>query len=54
MEFLLENWSELGVALVALGTAARVIVKLTPTDKDDKALAKVMKFLGLFGLHLSK
>jgi len=52
MEFLLNNWSEITAAVVAAGTAASIVVKLTPTDKDDKVLAKVFKFLSLFGIKL--
>jgi hypothetical protein len=32
--------------------AARIIVKLTPTPKDDTALAKVVDVLKALGLHL--
>ena len=33
MEFLLENWAELLIALAAL---AKVVVNLTPTEADNK------------------
>lgn len=33
MNFLLENWAELLIALMAL---AKVVVNLTPTEKDNK------------------
>ena len=33
MEFLLENWGELLIAILAL---AKVVVNLTPTEADNK------------------
>lgn len=39
------NFIELWVALIAL---ASVIVKLTPTQKDDTILGKVVSFVGKF------
>lgn len=54
MDWILSNWTEITAAVVAAGTAASVIVKLTPNTKDDAVLAKVLKVLSLFGIKLVK
>lgn len=41
-EVLLENWSEVALALLLL---ADTIVSLTPTDKDDRALGYIRAIL---------
>ena len=42
LEVLLENWSEIALALLLV---ADTIVSLTPTDKDDKALGYIRAIL---------
>lgn len=42
------NWAQLVSAYLALIGAASIIVKLTPTIKDDDALKWVIKFLGKY------
>lgn len=54
MNWLLENWENLFAAwgiLVALCTA---IVKLTPTQKDDNLLAKIVKWADVFSVVFTK
>ena len=46
------NWTEIVAALGALVLASRIIVKLTPTPRDDSALEKVINFLKGVGLHI--
>lgn len=41
MDWINENWEHILAAVGALYLAALAIVKLTPTPKDDEALAKV-------------
>lgn len=52
MSWLLSNWQEIVNALAGVMIVARIIVKLTPTPKDDSALAKVVGVLKALGLHL--
>ena len=42
MNFILENWSEL---ILALMVVAKVVVNMTPTDKDNKVFAYVDDFI---------
>ena len=42
------NWDEIVKAYLALVGLASVIVKLTPTLKDDDALKGIVKFLGIY------
>ena len=42
MNFLLENWAELLIALIAL---AKVVVNLTPTEADNKIFGWVDTFI---------
>lgn len=46
------NWTEIVAALGAIVIAARVVVKLTPTPKDDSALEKIVNLLKSAGLHI--
>jgi len=42
------NWVQLGAAYLSLIGAASIIVKLTPTLKDDDALKWFIKFVGKY------
>ena len=42
------NWAQIVEALLMLIGGASIIVKLTPTLKDDDALKWVVKFLGKY------
>lgn len=46
------NWTEIVAALGAIVIAARVVVKLTPTPKDDSVLEKIVNLLKSVGLHI--
>lgn len=52
MQFVSENWQEIVTAIGGIVIAARVIVKLTPTPKDDGILDKVLALLKNIGLHI--
>ena len=52
MNYITQNWQELVAAISGVAITARVIVKLTPTPKDDALLAKVITFLKHIGLHV--
>jgi hypothetical protein len=50
MNWITEHWQSIINTVVAVVAAARLIVKLTPTPKDDSALDKVVtaaKHVGL-------
>ncbi len=42
------NWFQIAQAIAAIIGAASIIVKLTPTLKDDTVLLKIIKFLGKY------
>lgn len=50
----LNNWQEIVAAVGGIVITARVIVKLTPTPKDDTVLEKVVAFLKHVGLVIEK
>tara|TARA_R100001244_G_C5138984_1_gene127486 strand:- start:128 stop:295 length:168 start_codon:yes stop_codon:yes gene_type:complete len=52
MNYITSNWPELVTAISGIAITARVIVKLTPTPKDDAFLAKVITLLKHIGLHV--
>jgi len=41
MQWIMENWVALGVAVLAVLRAAELVAAMTPTDKDDKIIAKI-------------
>ncbi len=44
--WLLQNWDSIVVVSTAVMTAASVVTRLTPTPRDDEAVAAVRRFLG--------
>lgn len=44
------NWSNILEVIGAVVTCATVIVKITPTQKDDNALSAIIRFLSIFSL----
>ena len=46
--FIQLHWADLVAAYLSLIGAASIIVKLTPTLKDDDALKWVIKFVGKY------
>ena len=51
MEFLLENWSVLLLALMAF---IKIIVNLTPSEKDNKVFEWLDKLINAFIPNLKK
>lgn len=47
-----ENWTQIVAAVGGVVLAARIIVKLTPTPKDDSFLEKIINFLKGLGLKI--
>ena len=52
MEYIKNHWQDIVNAIMAVVIAARVIVKLTPTPKDDSFLEKIVEWLKHLGLHV--
>lgn len=52
--FLSENWEHLAAGFGMLVAFCSVIVKLTPTQKDDNILAKVVKWADVFSIVFTK
>lgn len=51
MNYVIENWDAIVVALLAVVGAASVIAKLTPTTKDDEIVAKIKAVLDVIALN---
>lgn len=49
--FFQAHWDELLLIIGTAVTLASLIVKLTPTPKDDEILAKVVKFLDVIAIN---
>ena len=53
ISFVVSNHQSIIEAAAGLVITARVIVKLTPTPKDDSALQSVVNFFKHLGLHIA-
>jgi Na+-transporting NADH:ubiquinone oxidoreductase subunit NqrC len=51
MQWLIDNWQSIALIVTGTVTVASIIVKLTPTQKDDAVLAQIIKFLAVIGLN---
>ncbi len=54
LEWLKENYDNICVVITALITFCSVVVKVTPTDKDDKILSKIISILDTFSIFNPK
>lgn len=54
LEWLKENYDNICVVITALITFCSVVVKVTPTDKDDKILSKIINILDTFSIFNPK
>lgn len=54
MEYITTNWVEITAIIGSIVTTASLIVKLTPTPKDDAILAKVISVLGFLAINPKK
>ena len=50
MEWIQNNWKDILAIIGGIVTVCSIVVKLTPTQKDDDALAKVIKVLAALSL----
>jgi hypothetical protein len=51
INFIVEHWDEILLAITSIVTAASIIVKLTPSEKDDKIVSRIMKFLNTLAIN---
>lgn len=45
MKYILDNAADIAAIILAVKVVAVIVVKLTPTPKDDTILAKVLPFV---------
>ena len=50
--WLTQNWTEIVAAVGGVVLAARIIVKLTPTNTDNVVVEKIVNFLKGVGLKI--
>lgn len=50
MEWITNHWKDILAIIGAVVTTASLIVKITPTQKDDNILAKIIKILSAMGI----
>ena len=48
IEFIEEHWSEVAKVIAYAMAATSIVVRLTPTLKDDNFFLPIVKFLGKF------
>lgn len=48
IDWIMAHWGDVAQTIAAIIGAASVIVKLTPTLKDDNILLPIIKFIGKF------
>lgn len=48
MEWIQSNWADIVAIITSIVGAASIIVKLTPSLRDDHFLLPIVKFLGKF------
>lgn len=54
MNWLLENWEHIAAGFGMLVALCTAIVKMTPTQKDDTILAKIVKWADVFSVVFTK
>ena len=50
MDWIMQHWKDILAIIGGVVMVCSIIVKLTPTQKDDTALAKIIKVLAALGL----
>lgn len=50
MEWITQHWKDVLAIIGGVVTVCSLIVKLTPTQKDDNVLSKIIKILSALGL----
>lgn len=50
IDWIMTHWKDILAVIGGVVTVCSIIVKLTPTQKDDTVLAKIIKILAALGL----
>lgn len=50
MNWIAEHWKDILAVIGGVVSVASIIVKITPTQKDDNILAKIIKILSIIGI----
>lgn len=53
LNWIIEHWDELTVAIASVIAAASAVSALTPTPKDDAFFAKVKKVVDVLALNIA-
>ena len=48
MQWVIQNWDEIATAIGLAIAAASIIVRLTPTQRDNAFLLPIIKFVGKY------
>lgn len=51
MTWIMEHWKDILAVIGGVVTVASIIVKLTPTQKDDNILSKIITILSALSLY---
>ena len=54
IDWIIENWVNIAAAWGMLVALCSIIVKATPTQKDDNVLAKIVKWADVFSVVFTK
>ena len=54
INWILENWVNIAAAWGMLVALCSIIVRATPTQKDDNVLAKIVKWADVFSIVFTK
>jgi len=54
MEWIINNWEAVFVAVTSLVAAASAIANLTPTDSDNKVIERLTKLVDALALNFKK
>ena len=54
IDWIINNWSSITSMFGSVVAIASVIVKLTPSDKDDKVLNKILEIIAKFSIFNTK
>jgi putative heme iron utilization protein len=54
IDWLIQNWEHIAAGFGMLVAFCTAVVKMTPTQKDDNVLAKIVKWADVFSIVFTK
>ena len=51
MEWVISHWLDIVAVITGIVTVASIIAKLTPTETDDKIVAKILQVIDLLAIN---